>query len=726
MAQPLVMSTAGKTSPRILEDLLRYDPRLEERAERNILASLPHRFDPQASTRKPAIPQGSCSHILILKADESVLPNTDTVAWEEGTRLKVATICSRCRYHFDLFVQHKRQGVGQPCGTGKGEPLHHFACRGISHGEYIDPTDLTADPRTPSSSTFDFICQFEQCQMVLKVLSRPPAILPEDYRLLMDGDRLDARHRAVLKEHRDVKPQPIPAMVLATLRVYIGNALNPDWLPRTIPFTHKTFLALFGTDTQTFLHRLGFTPTAEDHPDGLGRWIPPIPTDSEDVWRRPDKRTYLQDVYQELGIVLWDCKPHEREEVASRMEIYPLVTKVNAVSSIESILSCAGYEKKPGARATRSTRSDEEDHPHYASLGAVADFSDNLILFAWKTQSFFDKLDHAYYLDCLRGIAQGRGSEALSVEVALADSRGVYDRKTIDNAFRCLGIDPQKGPTLTGEQILNHYNVRYQDVGERTRMDMREMRKILAHVFDLQCLSDSSDELLDTYEACLRFLEADDSYSDEFIQVAYQTKVKTRDSSEDRKGEADREVTRARHALKIIAERRHSDALMAFVTAEIDDDDVTQAFNFFNIKERDGYIDPEMIDMYALTHQQDNPFNWNEIERHRKSLVRHIARKFPSGRRYSYLQSHSPESDPKDHPVGLRNIGNTCYLASVLQFLYSIRPFRDVILTFPGNVDDNVNVQSSQQSGNAPSVNSQRRGTPGGTWGNRWARRSRP
>ena len=36
-----------------------------------------------------------------------------------------------------------------------------------------------------------------------------------------------------------------------------------------------------------------------------------------------------------------------------------------------------------------------------------------------------------------------------------------------------------------------------------------------------------------------------------------------------------------------------------------------------------------------------------------------------------------------DQPVGLENIGNTCYLNSLLQYLYTVRAVRNVVLNFP-------------------------------------------
>lgn len=40
------------------------------------------------------------------------------------------------------------------------------------------------------------------------------------------------------------------------------------------------------------------------------------------------------------------------------------------------------------------------------------------------------------------------------------------------------------------------------------------------------------------------------------------------------------------------------------------------------------------------------------------------------------------ERDLSEWPVGLQNIGNTCYLNSLLQFYFSIRPFRAMVLNF--------------------------------------------
>src|ERR1700712_5506873 len=44
----------------------------------------------------------------------------------------------------------------------------------------------------------------------------------------------------------------------------------------------------------------------------------------------------------------------------------------------------------------------------------------------------------------------------------------------------------------------------------------------------------------------------------------------------------------------------------------------------------------------------------------------------------------APQAGPVDFslPVGLNNIGNTCYLNSLLQYLYTVEAVRDIVLNF--------------------------------------------
>lgn len=61
--------------------------------------------------------------------------------------------------------------------------------------------------------------------------------------------------------------------------------------------------------------------------------------------------------------------------------------------------------------------------------------------------------------------------------------------------------------------------------------------------------------------------------------------------------------------------------------------------------------------------------------------------------------SSEPARNMQDWPVGLQNIGNTCYLNSLLQFYFSIRPFREMVLEyerFQMDLDDEQSLANKQ------------------------------
>ena len=87
------------------------------------------------------------------------------------------------------------------------------------------------------------------------------------------------------------------------------------------------------------------------------------------------------------------------------------------------------------------------DCRYYAGLGAVGNFHDSLIQFAYERQVSCDPGNSSYYLECLDGIAEGRKSEDLKFARSLLgadkDSHGAKLKlnkivREIDNCIALL------------------------------------------------------------------------------------------------------------------------------------------------------------------------------------------------------------------------------------------------------------------------------------------------
>ena len=92
----------------------------------------------------------------------------------------------------------------------------------------------------------------------------------------------------------------------------------------------------------------------------------------------------------------------------------------------------------------------------------------------------------------------------------------------------------------------------------------------------------------------------------------------------------------------------------------------------------DQTLDDETILAQYDSLRLDNPSQTSDL---RKALAA-IAKAKKSQRLNNFLVSDtSPSGYPiPEWPVGLENIGNTCYLNSLLQFYFTIKPLRNLVL----------------------------------------------
>lgn len=133
--------------------------------------------------------------------------------------------------------------------------------------------------------------------------------------------------------------------------------------------------------------------------------------------------------------------------------------------------------------------------------------------------------------------------------------------------------------------------------------------------------------------------------------------------------------------MRLIAEHRDSVALRAWCnTGELGevDMDVENAYNRLNITNRT--VDDDLVLVAYRAYVSDTPSQLTDLKKALKVIA--IFRKSSLLLNEVGTDITLDEHSIADWPVGLENIGNTCYLNSLLQSYFTIKPLRDLVLDF--------------------------------------------
>lgn len=139
---------------------------------------------------------------------------------------------------------------------------------------------------------------------------------------------------------------------------------------------------------------------------------------------------------------------------------------------------------------------------YFASLGALPDFADDLVEFAYDRQSLCDPERRPYYLECLQVVAENRNTEQLQIKVATLASENIVSRRDLSAAYRALGVASSE----SDERVLNLYHVLISDAGSAQQDDARQALYKIGLARGSQRLIKAAQQTMDTYEDALAWL----------------------------------------------------------------------------------------------------------------------------------------------------------------------------------------------------------------------------
>ncbi|KIV95527.1 hypothetical protein, variant 1 [Exophiala mesophila] len=649
------MTLAGRTAPAFLQDLTLYTPWSPDVP--NLLAESPLIFS-QSQHLGENVPLGSCRHRFSLKPRQSRLPELDERPGPE-TVWTVAAFCSSCRLHLHLKVDYTVRFEDRPCPT-PDHPLHHLV-----RYELQEPLEKNAWRQQIGSTAeiYTYRCSALRCSVLVTVRVTPPVLRPYDVQVLTDPGLLRQRTDDAFRKQEgstEGMKYPNPTDVLCDLRSYLKNSWRAKQDPKyaSINVSNKRFIVRFGPGgvaCKDVLEHLGFRSEAGE------TWKVPEPDPDEAQPFQGWNNMFIDDAEHEI-ISLLLSRPYDE-----RQSLPDLPAPVAADRELSRVLGCQDYDKHPSSRTAKQIA--EMRTGPFVALGCPSDLSDDLISKAYHWQVQTDPQNTPTYLSNLRYIANDRQSDLLETEVALQISQGHFEIESLNQAYKALQLTGREA-LVTDEDVIGCFNATLTDSPAHEHQ-LREYLRMIGVHRNSKRIYDTAQNVMETYGQALAFLDASPTTDDEGIRTMFTVKTNDNKNVEER----------AIKALRIIAKERQSQLLTTWIESGFTIEpsmEPAEGYQALQIDNRE--VDDEMILMQYKFTVDENPASADFYTR----ALTAIATARGSTVLMDHLHSKAPQ-DPEgalDEPVGLENIGNTCYLNSLLQVLFTTVDLRNIVLNF--------------------------------------------
>ena len=331
----------GKTAPRLIDNILRYDPLHPHPAGHNLLIDPV----PVVDTRQKPLEdtaQGACQHKLVIKSAQSKLPSKEG-RLNSSTHSVLAAYCTQCRIHFTVRINNPQACPNQDTCPKQGYPLHHF--RYHPSGSNVRASQLSNGSRVEDwEESHLFECSSRTCLAVVSIIVKSPRLRAVHLHSLIDPVAIRSRVQAEINANPErLKDSviPTPIKVMATLKAYLTDAIRSDERKR-VNSENKRFITTLGEGTADLLQYLGFKYVEAPENDDLPRYwdLPEIHKSDEGPELQDDQSCLVDDVEKEL-MALIDQKTHvstgpDQKAVSSKT--------LASIKELERLLGCSDCE----------------------------------------------------------------------------------------------------------------------------------------------------------------------------------------------------------------------------------------------------------------------------------------------------------------------------------------------------------------------------------------------
>ncbi|KAJ5168059.1 uncharacterized protein N7482_003653 [Penicillium canariense] len=646
----------GKTAPRLAEDIRLYDPAHLPGTGLNLLSQVPPVYPEAADRVYDFISPDACRHTYVTKSNQTHLTSAEQRR-RPGTSSKVSAVCSKCRCHLQMVVNHKNGGNAFALAH-MSEHMHHFVYKsGRQQGNRM-AEEVTEKGQV--AETYHYQCSHLSCSAMVSLRILTPLITPQLLELLNDPAIVRQRAEkaiAAQPERMEGMAIPLPITVQDNLRIYLTNALHSQDRSKPISSSNKRFMLSFGIEgaaCEELLKFFGFAYDAD-----AGTWQPPCLSPQTETPFQDAEKIYIDDAIQELL-----CLLHQRPVSEKRGVNFPALPP----SSTDDILYALEALEYP--KSTRAHEFAMPPAPFYEDIGATEDMAASAIVEAYDRQVTVDPARAPLYLHCLKAIATLRGGEDYEIidqAVQYAYAEGRYSDDDVVEAYKYFGLW-HDDYNLTEDSIIGKFYAYLSSTSPEKETESRKQLWRIGASRASERIKAVSEDRVSTVEQAQVFLGVEDNTPDDFIITMYTAKLNDNPSCRDL---ADR-------AIKLIAEARKSTVLNHFLnTGETiaGEMEIGDAYRLLQIPDRTA-DDGAIMAAYTIC-IDENPGQADIYSRALTIIAKEMDS--PMLRNMAGI-SNEPDRDLSEWPVGLQNIGNTCYLNSLLQFYFSVLPFRDMVL----------------------------------------------